>query len=81
LSDIDPGYALIVERQYYFNNTLSSLQAGILCLPYGSGTLVALLNQAFTEKINVKVGKAIAQRVGRQQVEKQIRPLFENLRN
>ena len=80
LSDIDPGYALIVERQYYLTHTLNSLQVGILCLPYRSGTLVALLNQAFTEKMDVKVGKTIAQRVGRQQVEKQIRPLFENLR-
>lgn len=80
LSDIDPGYALIVERQYYLSHTLNSLQVGILCLPYRSGTLVALLNQAFTEKVDVKVGKMIAQRVGQQQVEKQIRPLFENLR-
>ena len=79
LSDIDPDYALIVERQYYLSNTLNSLQVGILCLPYSSGTLVALLNQAFTEKVDVKVGRGIAQRVGRQQVEKQIRPLFKNL--
>ena len=79
LADIDPEYALIVERQYYLSHTLNSLQVGILCLPYSSGTLVALLNQAFTEKVDVKVGKRIAQRVGRQQVVKQIRPLFESL--
>ena len=80
LSDIDPDYALIVERQYYLTHTLNSLQVGILCLPYRSGTLVGLLNQAFTEKVDVKVGKTIAQRIGQQQVEKQIRPMFENLR-
>jgi hypothetical protein len=80
LSDIDSDYALIVERQYYLSNTLNSLQVGILCLPYRSGTLVALLNQAFTEKVDVRVGKNIAKRIGRQQVDKQIRPLFENLR-
>jgi len=80
LADIESDYALIVERQYYLSNTLNSLQVGILCLPYRSGTLVALLNQVFTEKVDVRVGKKIAKRIGRQQVDKQIRPLFENLR-
>jgi hypothetical protein len=80
LADIDSDYALIVERQYYLSNTLNSLQVGILCLPYRSGSLVALLNQAFTEKVDVRIGKKIAKRIGRQQVDKQIRPLFENLR-
>ncbi len=78
--DIQPDYALITERQYYMSHTLNSLQVVIGCLPYKNGTLVVLLNQVFTEKVNITIGKRIAKKVGRTIVEKKIRPMFENLR-
>jgi len=80
ISDIQPAYALITERQYYLSHPLDSLQVVIGCLPYRQGTLVGLLNQAFTEKVDVGIGRSIAKGFGRKVVEKKIRPIFENLR-
>lgn len=77
--DIQPDYALICERQFYMSHSLNSLQVVILCLPYKDSTLVVLLNQAFTEKVNVSVGKGIAKKVGRTIVKDKIHPMFENL--
>jgi hypothetical protein len=74
--DIQPDYALITERHYYMTHSLNSLQVVIGCLPYKNGTLVALLNQVFTEKVNITIGKRIAKKVGRTIVEKKIRPMF-----
>ena len=78
--DIQSDYALITERRYYLNHSLSSLQIVIGCLPHDDSTLVVLLNQAFTEKVNMKIGQTIAKAIGHREVEKNIRPIFENLR-
>lgn len=78
--DIRSDYALITERRFYLNHSLNSLQVGIACLPHGDSTLVVLLNQAFTEKVNMTIGKSIAKAIGHKEVEKNIRPIFENLR-
>lgn len=78
--DIQSDYALITERRFYLNHSLSSLQIVIGCLPHDGHTLVVLLNQAFTEKVNMKIGQAIAKAIGHREVEKNIRPIFENLR-
>jgi hypothetical protein len=78
--DVRPDYALITERHYYMTHSLNSLQVVIGCLPYKNGTLVVLLNQAFTEKVNITIGKRVAKKVGRTIVERKIRPMFENLR-
>jgi hypothetical protein len=78
--DIQPGYALITERRFYLSHSLSSLQVVIGCLPYEAGTLVVLLNQTFTEKVNMAVGGTIAKAIGYKVAEKNIRPIFENLR-
>jgi hypothetical protein len=78
--DIQPDYALITERRFYLSHSLNSLQVVIGCLPDGESTLVVLLNQTFTEKVNMSVGKSIAKTIGYRQVEKNIRPIFENLR-
>lgn len=78
--DIQPDYALITERQYYMSHSLNSLQVVIGCLPYKSGTLAVLLNQVFTEAVNVTIGEGIVKKVGRVIVEKKILPIFENLR-
>ena len=79
--DVQPDYALIAERRFYLSHSLSSLQVVIGCLPHGESTLVVLLNQTFTEKVNMSIGKTIAKTIGYREVEKNIRPIFENLRN
>ncbi len=79
--DIQSDYALITERRFYLNHSLSSLQIVIGCLPHDDHTLVVLLNQAFTEKVNMKIGQTIAKAIGHREVEKNIRPIFENLRS
>jgi hypothetical protein len=79
--DIRPDYALIAERRFYLSHSLNSLQVVIGCLPHGDSTLVILLNQTFTEKVNMNIGKMIAKTIGYREVEKNIRPIFENLRN
>jgi len=80
IMDIQPDYALITERQYYMSHSLNSLQVVISCLPYKKGTLVILLNQVFTEAVNVTMGEGVVKKVGRVIVKKKILPIFENLR-
>ncbi len=80
LLDVQSEYAVITERQFYLNHSLNSLQVVIGCLKHPDGTLVVLLNQVFTEKVNVGIGKVIAVTIGRNQVEKRVRPMFEHLR-
>ena len=81
IMDIQADYALITERRFYLSHSLNSLQVVIGCLPDGESTLVVLLNQTFTEKVNMSIGKTIAKTIGYREVEKNIRPIFENLRN
>ena len=78
--DVRSDHAIITERRFYLNHSLDSLQVVIGCLPHRDSTLVVVLNQAFTEKIDVPVGKSIAKKIGYHEVEKNIRPMFENLR-
>ena len=78
--DVQSDYTLITERRFYLNHSLNSLQVVIGCLPHGDRTLVVLLNQAFTEKVNMTIGNRIAKTIGYREVEKNIRPIFENLR-
>ena len=77
--DIQSDYALIAERRFYLSHSLNDLQVVIGCLPDGDNTLVVLLNQTFTEKVNMSIGKTIAKTIGYREVEKNIRPIFENL--
>jgi len=79
LLEIHPEHAVITERQFYLNHSLNSLQVVIGCQAHPEGTLVVLLNQAFTERVNVSIGKTIATSIGRMQVEKKVRPMFEQL--
>ena len=80
LIDVQEEFAVITERQFYINHSLNSLQIVIGCLKHSDGTLVVLFNQVFTEKVNVALGKGIATTIGRIQVEKKVRPMFEHLR-
>ena len=77
--DVSADQALITERRFYLDHSLSSLQVIIGCLPHHGSTLVVLLNQAFTEKVDMTIGKSIARAIGYREVEKNIRPMFENL--
>jgi hypothetical protein len=77
---VKPEYAVITERQFYLNHSLNSLQVVIGFLKHPDGTLVVLLNTVFTEKVNVGIAKGIADAIGRKQVEKRVRPMFEHLR-
>lgn len=79
LVDVQSDYAVITERQFYLNHSLNSLQVVIGCIRHPEGTLVVLFNQVFTEKVNINIGKGIAVSIGRKQIEKKVRPMFEHL--
>lgn len=71
---------LIAERQFYISNSLDAIQTQILCTPYKNGTLVALSSQSYTDKVT-GFGRGIAVKIGRHMMEKQIRPMFDDLEN
>jgi len=79
LVDVDDDRAVIAERQYYVSHTYDSLQIVILCLPYCDATLLAVLNQTFTGKVDGFLS-GLRHRIGRKHVQEAIRPLFESLR-
>ena len=69
---------IIAERQFFISHGLDALQVEIICLPYKEGTIIGLGAQTFTEKV-AGMGSFIAHKVGRYQMEKQIKPMFEHL--
>jgi hypothetical protein len=71
---------LIAERQFYISNTLDAIQTQILCTPYKNGTLVTLSSQSYTDKV-AGFGRSVAIKIGRHMMEKQIRPMFDDLEN
>lgn len=71
-----PEFMLVAERRFYISHTLDAMHVFIIILPYEGGSLVAMVNQSFTGMVS-GMGSSIAHRVGRGQVAKQIRPLFE----
>jgi hypothetical protein len=79
LVDVDDDRAVIAERQYYVSHTYDSLQIIILCLPYRDATLLAVLSQTFTGKVDGFLS-GLRHRIGRKRVQEAIRPLFESLR-
>ena len=79
LVELNDLHGFIMERQFYLSHSLNSLQVVIGLFPIKEKTLVVLLNQVFTEKVNVSVGKRIAKSVGRSITVKKVRPLFERL--
>jgi len=60
-------------------HTYNSLQIIILCLPYKDGTLVALLNQTFTDKVT-GILSSLRHCIGRYCVQEKIKPFFDKLR-
>ena len=69
---------IIAQRQFYISNGLDAIGTQIICMPYKNGTFVAMSTQTFTNKV-AGFGRFIAVKVGRNQMAKQIRPIFESL--
>lgn len=79
LVDVDDDRAVIAERQYYVSHTYDSLQILILCLPYREATLLAVLNQTFTEKVQGFLS-GLRHHIGRKRLQGAMRPLLQSLR-
>jgi len=75
---IKPDGATIANREFYISNSLNTLQVAIALLPQGRQTLVVLANQTSTDKV-AGAGRFVAVRIGRNMVESNIKPLFEQL--
>ena len=75
---VKPDGAAITNREFYISNNLNTLQVAIALLPYGTQTLVVLANQTYTDKVSGS-GRFVAVHVGRNIVESNIKPLFEQL--
>jgi hypothetical protein len=75
---VGPEGAAIASREFYISNNLNTLQVVIVILPYGKQSLVALVNQSFTEKV-AGTGRFASVHVGRAIVASNIKPIFENL--
>jgi hypothetical protein len=70
--------ATIGNREFYISNNLNTLQVAIALLPHGTQTLVVMANQTYTDKVSGS-GHFVAVHVGRNIVESNIKPLFEQL--
>jgi len=75
----EANLSIIADRQYFISHGLDALQAEIICLPYKEGTLIMLGAQTFTGKVT-GFGSTIAHSIGRYQMVRHIRPLFESLK-
>ncbi len=69
---------MVAERQFFISHDLDAIQTEIVCMPYKEGTLIALSSQSFTPKVS-GLGRSIAVKVGRNMMEKQIRPMLEKI--
>jgi len=73
-----PGATVIAERQFYISQGLDALQVEIICMPYREGTILGLGAQTFTGKV-AGFGSFVAHKIGRMQMEKQLKPMFVNM--
>ena len=73
-----PGATVIAERQFYISHGLDGLQVEIICMPYKGGTILGMGAQTFTGKV-AGMGGLVAHKIGRMQMEKELRPMFVNL--
>lgn len=71
-------YLLFAQRQYYVGHTYNMAQTIVGCLPYREGTLIAVLNQAFTEQV-VGVFRSVGRALGRHRIEQTMAPLFARI--
>lgn len=77
MTRVDPGSVYVIDRHYYMSHTLNALQVLILCLPYQDGTLIALNNQSFVDKVG---GSIIGRAIGHRIVTGETMPLFDRLK-
>lgn len=77
MTRVDPGSVYVIDRHYYMSHTLNALQVLILCLPYQDGTLIALNNQSFVDKVG---GSFIGRAIGHRIVTSETMPLFDRLK-
>ena len=73
------AYLLLAQRQYYVGHTYNSAQTIVGCLPFRQGTLIAVLNQAFTEQV-VGFFRGVGRGLGRRRIEQSMEPLFARIR-
>jgi hypothetical protein len=71
-------YLLFAQRQYYVGHTYNMAQTIVGCLPFRGGTLVAVLNQAFTEQV-VGFFRGVGRTFGRRRIEQSMAPLFARI--
>lgn len=71
-------YLLLAQRQYYVGHTYNSAQTIVGCLPFRQGTLIAVLNQAFTEQV-VGFFRSVGRALGRRRIEQSMAPLFARI--
>ena len=57
-------HVLVLQRHFYVNHTYDTLQIMLMCLQYGDGVLVAMLNETFTEKV-AGFASGMAHNIGR----------------
>lgn len=77
MTRVEPGSVYVIDRHYYMSHTLNALQVLILCLPYQDGTLIALNNQSFVDKVG---GSFIGRAIGHRIVTSETMPLFNRLK-
>lgn len=77
MARVEPDFVYIVDRHYFMSHTLNALQVSILCLPYQGGTMVALVNQSFVDKVG---GSMIGRAIGHRIVTSETMPVFERLK-
>lgn len=78
--DVQPGYALMAEQQFFVGHTYNSLQIAMGWFPHGGKTFVGLITRTSTEKV-AGFGGDFARKVGRSRVQQIVEPFFEELRD
>ncbi len=77
--DIDDGYAIIVEQQYYVGHSYNCLEAVLGCVPYEGGTVVFYTSRVFTCQVT-GFASGIARGIGRRQIMSSVAEELERLR-
>lgn len=69
-------HVLVLQRHFYVNHTYDTLQMMLMCLQYGDGVLVTMLNETFTEKV-AGFASGMAHNIGRGRLADAIAETFE----
>jgi len=79
LADITDDHALFTERQYYVGHSYNSLSVASWLVPFEGGTFVLYGNATFTDQVTGAL-TTLKRKIGRGQVQKQLRDYFEKIR-